>query len=54
VPLSTIRTYSDKACEIAVELLMKKLKNQYFMLREKVTVSSDFVIRKSTGPNKDA
>ena len=54
VPLSTIRTYSDKACEIAVELLMKKLKNQYFMLREKVTVSSDFVIRKSTGPNKNA
>lgn len=53
VPLSTIRTYSDKACETAVELLMKKLKNQYFMLREKVTVSSDFVIRKSTGKNKE-
>ena len=53
VSLNTIRTYRDKVCEITVNLLMKKLKNQYFMPRKKVTVSSDFVIRKSTGVNKD-
>ena len=46
--LSSIRTRTDEACRIAVELIMKKLENQYYSIRQEVTISSEFVPRASS------
>ena len=47
-PLSSIRTHTDQACSIAVDLIMKKIDNQYYRAKERVEVRSDFIIRAST------
>ena len=48
--LSSIRTYTDEACRIAVDLITKKLTNQYYSARSEITVSAEFIPRASTGP----
>ena len=47
-PLSSIRTHTDQACSIAVDLIMKKIDNQYYSARERVEIPSNFIIRAST------
>ena len=47
--LSSIRTHTDDACRIAVELIEKKMENQYFSPRQDITVSSEFIPRASSG-----
>ena len=43
--LSSIRTHTDEACRIAVELIMKKLDNQYYSIRQDITIPCDFIPR---------
>lgn len=49
IPLSTIRTHSEDACKMAVDLILKKIKNCYYSPREQLTVQADFVARSSSG-----
>ena len=46
--LSSIRTHTDEACRLAVELIMKKLKNQYYSVRQNITIASEFIPRDSS------
>ena len=46
---TSIRTHTDDACRIAVELIAKKMENQYFSSRQDITVSSEFIPRASSG-----
>ena len=50
--LSTVRTYSEDACEAAVELVMKKMENPYYVRPETIVFKAKFVERESTGPRK--
>ena len=51
-PLSTIRTHIGDACGMAVELVTKKIENQYYKSREEIIIPSEFVVRESTGAVK--
>lgn len=46
--LSSIRTHTAEACRIAVELIMKKLENQYYSIRQSITIASEFIPRDSS------
>ncbi len=46
-PLSSIRSNTDEACRMAVELILKKIDNQYFSTRQRLSVPSEFVLRDS-------
>ena len=48
--LSSIRTNTEEACQRAVELIMIKTKNQYYMDRQKIVIQSEFIPRESSGP----
>lgn len=48
-PLCSIRTNTDNACRIAVELIMKKIENRYYSTRQKISVPSEFIVRDSCG-----
>ena len=50
-PISSIRTGSEEACRIAVELLFKKLENRFFHARQKLSVPSRFIARESVKRN---
>lgn len=52
-PLSTIKTHTADACRMAVDLVMKKIENQYYKSREEIVVPSEFVVRESTGAVRD-
>ena len=52
-PLSTIKTHTADACRMAVELVMKKIENQYYKSREEIVVASEFVVRESSGAAKN-
>lgn len=43
--LSSIRTHMDEACATAVDLIMKKLKNQHYRARREILLHSEFVPR---------
>ncbi|MGN1122661.1 MAG: LacI family DNA-binding transcriptional regulator, partial [Eubacteriales bacterium] len=49
-PFSSIRTHMDEACRIAVELIFKKLENPYYRARQKLTVTSEFILRGDATP----
>lgn len=51
-PLSSIRTNTDNACRIAVELIMKKIDNRYYSTRQKISVPTEFIVRESCGAAK--
>ena len=46
-PLTSIHTPIDDMCEIAVELLLKKIDNRYFRARQSITVKCRLVQRES-------
>ena len=50
VGLTSIQTHVEEMCDIALELLWKKVNNPYFTVRQSVSVAGDLVIRQSTGP----
>ena len=52
--LSTIRTHTDTACRMAVELIMKKLENPHYSPRQTITLYSEFIPRETSGDAKDA
>lgn len=47
--LSSIRTHTEDACRTAVELIMKKTKNQYFCSKNEITYFAEFIPRSSSG-----
>ena len=47
--LTTIDTNPDEVCELAWDLLQKKMKNCYYRLSQKIVLSGKLVIRDSTG-----
>ena len=47
-PLSSIRTHTEDACCMAVELLMRKIENQYYSEREEIVIPSEFIVRESS------
>lgn len=46
-PISSIKTYTDEACRAAVDLIIKKIDNQFYTAKQHITISSDFVVRES-------
>lgn len=46
-PLSSIRSNTDEACRMAVELILKKIDNQYFSTRQRLSVPSELIVRGS-------
>lgn len=50
--LTTIDTNPDEVCELAWDLLQKKMKNCYYRLRQKIVLGGKLVIRDSTGASR--
>ena len=48
--ISSIRTFSEEACTIAVDLIMKKIENQYYTSGQEIVIETEFVKRESIGP----
>ena len=51
--LTSIDTNPDDICNIAYELLSKKLKNKYFKVNQSIIIKSKIVIRESIGKAKE-
>lgn len=47
--LSSIRSHVEEACGTAVELIMKKIKNQHYRARREILLHSEFVPRATSG-----
>ena len=47
ISLTTIKANSTTLCDMAVDLIMKKLKNKFFTLRQRISLRSELVIRNS-------
>ena len=47
--LSSIRTFREEACRMAVDLLMKKIDNQYYTSPREMIIASELVLRDSVG-----
>ncbi|MBR2498496.1 MAG: LacI family DNA-binding transcriptional regulator [Clostridia bacterium] len=47
ISLTTIKANSSTLCDMAVDLIMKKLKNKFFTLRQRISLRSELVIRNS-------
>lgn len=47
--LSSIRTFREEACQAAVDLLMKKIENQYYTSRQEIIISTELILRDSVG-----
>ena len=47
VSLTTIKSNNDTICDMAVELLLKKLKSRFFSLHQKISLRTKLVIRNS-------
>lgn len=50
--LATIDRHSGEVCSIAFDLLLKKIKNKYFRVRQTITVRAEFLMRASLGKVK--
>lgn len=50
--LSSIRTHTEELCRAAVELIMKKLKNQHYSERQDILFHSEFIARETSGTAK--
>jgi DNA-binding LacI/PurR family transcriptional regulator len=46
--LSSVHTHNDIASKMAVDILMKKIDNQYYKEREEIIIKSEFIAREST------
>lgn len=47
-PLTTIQIHFDELCDAAMDLIMKKIENKYYFLRQEITVNASLVCRAST------
>lgn len=48
--LTTIDSHAQEVCEIACELLQKKMQHAHFRVKQQITVSGTLVLRDSVGP----
>lgn len=48
--LSSIRTHVEDACQKAVEIIIKKIDNQYYGIRQNIIIPTELIIRDSIGP----
>ncbi len=49
ISLSSIRTHTEEACRRAVALVMKKIENKYYSVRESIVIPAEFIARESSG-----
>ena len=47
--LSSIRTFREEACQAAVDLLMKKIDNQYYTSHQEILIATELILRESVG-----
>ena len=47
ISLTTIKANSSTLCDMAVDLILKKLKNKFFTLRQRISLRSELIIRNS-------
>ena len=47
ISLTTIKANSNTLCDMAVDLIMKKLSNKFFTLRQRISLRSELIIRNS-------
>ena len=45
--MSSIRTNTEEACRVCVDLIMKKIDNQYYRSRQDIVIATELVIRES-------
>ncbi len=50
--LSSIATEREQSCKKAVDLIFKKMENQYYRTRERIIIPATFIPRESTGKAK--
>lgn len=48
--LSSIHMYMAEACRRAIEVIMKKIDNQYYRPHEDIVIPTEFIVRESIGP----
>lgn len=48
IPLTTIQIHFEELCDAAMDLIVKKMENRYFFLRQEITVNASLVCRAST------
>lgn len=48
--LSSIRTHAEEICQKAVEIIVKKIDNQYYRSRQNILIPTELIIRDSIGP----
>ena len=47
VPLTTIVSHPEELCETAVDLIFKKMDNQFYFARQDITLKSRLIVRDS-------
>lgn len=47
VPLTTIVSHSDELCDVAADLLFRKMENPFYFARQNITLKSQLIIRNS-------
>ncbi len=47
ISLTTIKANSTTLCDMAVDLIMKKIENKFFTLRQRISLRSELIIRNS-------
>ena len=47
--MSSIRTNTEGACRACVDLIMKKIDNQYYSSRQDIVIATELIIRESVG-----
>ena len=48
--ISSIKTNTLHACRTIVDVVVKKMDNQFYTSRENITISTEFILRESVGP----
>ena len=48
IPLTTIHIHFDELCDAALDLVLKKIENKYYFLKQDITISASLICRSST------
>lgn len=51
--LTTIDSHLEEVCTVVADLMAKKVKNRWVSAKQQIKLSSDLIIRESTGPVKE-
>lgn len=48
IPLTTIHIHFDELCDAALDLVLKKIENKYYFVKQDVTINASLICRSST------